>query len=275
MYRISVILPTYKPGSYIEECIESVLSQQGLGLHFSILLLIILNGEHEPYYSYLKKYEAAGRADVKLYYSYEKGVSNARNLGIGLAQQSDYIVFVDDDDHISNTYLLELLNAVTEKPNVVAQSNTKVMGGEEGTHYISKAINRLIKANRKYSPCHYRRLLNSVCGKLFPTHLLESICFNTSLTNSEDALFMFELSSQIKGIELVPTVYYEIREREGSAMRTKRTLGENVCKSYQFIRELSKAYFKAPLSYSFLLYVSRVLASVKHLVHQVRYSFKH
>ena len=61
--KISVIMPTYKPDYYIWECLESLKKQNIDKKLFEVL--IILNGEKEPFYTSVFKY--INENNLKLY----------------------------------------------------------------------------------------------------------------------------------------------------------------------------------------------------------------
>ena len=85
MIDISVIIPTYKPGSFLGECLASLDSQTLSHSQFEVLL--ILNGPREPYMSqiddFLKEHPSLL---CRLIYSEKNGVSLARNIGLDEAQ---------------------------------------------------------------------------------------------------------------------------------------------------------------------------------------------
>ena len=111
---ISVITPTYKPGSYVWECLDSVYNQTFSGKRYEVI--IILNGCNEPYYSQIEEYISShsDRCAFSLIQTDVPGVSNARNIGIEKSNGT-YLTFVDDDDVISENYLEELLNVSDEQ----------------------------------------------------------------------------------------------------------------------------------------------------------------
>ena len=94
---ISVIIPTYKPGSYVWECLDSVYNQTFPGRRYEVI--IILNGCNEPYYSQIEEYISShsDRCTFSLIQTDESGVSNARNIGIENSN-GKYLTFVDDDE---------------------------------------------------------------------------------------------------------------------------------------------------------------------------------
>lgn len=117
---ISVIIPTYKPGDYIWQCLDSLKSQTLS--HDRFEAIIILNGCNEPYCSQIKNYLANWPQTLQHTFAQtdEGGVSNARNMGIDLAK-GKYLSFLDDDDWISPTYLERLYEkAVNDETLVIA-----------------------------------------------------------------------------------------------------------------------------------------------------------
>ena len=94
--KISVIIPTYRPGAYIFECLDSLRHQTLPKNQFEVI--VVLNGERNPYeeqlFEYSQKYSDVAS---QVLYSEEKGVSNARNIGIKHAL-GKYISFQDSDD---------------------------------------------------------------------------------------------------------------------------------------------------------------------------------
>ena len=51
--KISVIIPTYNPGFYIKDCLESLYAQTLDDKSFEVL--IVLNGDKDPYFEDLEK----------------------------------------------------------------------------------------------------------------------------------------------------------------------------------------------------------------------------
>lgn len=78
--KISIIIPTYKPDYYIWECLDSIKEQTLDKELFEVL--IILNGEKEPYYNNILNYiRKNDLLNFKIVYTEKPGVSNARNIG--------------------------------------------------------------------------------------------------------------------------------------------------------------------------------------------------
>ena len=80
--KISVIIPTYRPQSYIWKCLDSLRNQSFQSEHFEIV--IILNGCNEPFSTDIKKYldKYFANYNVSFFQLDQPGVSNARNFAI-------------------------------------------------------------------------------------------------------------------------------------------------------------------------------------------------
>ena len=72
---VSVIIPTYKPGAYLQECIESICQQTIAKEVFE--LIIVLNGCDEPYRSNINTFLAKcqGNINVRVLQTDQPGVT--------------------------------------------------------------------------------------------------------------------------------------------------------------------------------------------------------
>lgn len=107
--EVSVIVPCYNVGLYLQRCMESIINQScGLGF---MQIICINDASTDNTFEILKNYEQ--RYDQLLIVNLEKngGLSNARNVGISYAE-GKYIVFVDSDDFIAPDMIEKLYSAM-------------------------------------------------------------------------------------------------------------------------------------------------------------------
>ena len=217
---ISVIIPTYKPGSYVWECLDSVYNQTFPGRRYEVI--IILNGCSEPYYSQIEEYISShsDRCAFSLIQTDVQGVSNARNIGIEKSV-GKYLTFVDDDDIISENYLEELLKVSDEE--TIGCANSFVFKKDISCFRQSFISNAYQKVNGKpFDIFQFRHFLSSVWAKLIHRNIIGKNRFPTQLRLSEDCVFCLELSLSMKSMKLAsPSAIYYQRLREGSAMHLK------------------------------------------------------
>lgn len=268
MMKISVIIPTYKPGRYIEKCLDTLESSTLPEDEFEVV--IVLNGCRAPYLQYLQNMvEGKGYGNVRIVQTDAPGVSNARNIGLGMAR-GRYVLFIDDDDWVSEGYLSDLLAIAA--PDAIANSNFILIGDSDGRElpYFLTAAFRRCKPLRHLSLLVARSFLSTSCGKLIPMELIGDSRFDTSHRLGEDALFMFSVSDRIKHIRLSEstTVYY-VRARQNSASRSHHTYKERVGVALRLTRSYVAQYLHHPFSYDFLFFASRVYATVIKLTKKV------
>ena len=135
---LTVIIPTYNPKEYLLDCLDSI-EKQSL-YKDKIQVIIVLNGEKEPYWSKIEEHLKSYTFNSTLLYSKAKGVAQARNIGIE-AVKSRYITFIDDDDWISSCYLEEMLaqaenDAIVETYAKSVEEHKK----EEKEHFLGIAF---------------------------------------------------------------------------------------------------------------------------------------
>ena len=96
---ISVIVPCYNQAQYLDECLQSVLDQT----YPNWDCIIVNDGSPDNTEEVAKKWLEKD-ARFKYYYKENRGLSSARNFGIGKAE-GEWILPLDSDDYISNDYL--------------------------------------------------------------------------------------------------------------------------------------------------------------------------
>ncbi|NLJ82499.1 MAG: glycosyltransferase family 2 protein [Bacteroidales bacterium] len=259
--QISVVVPTYKPESYIYECLLS-LKNQDLS-HDLFEIILVLNGIQQPYQKEIELFIQENLQETihtKLIYSKQAGVSNARNKGIEAAK-GDYIAFVDDDDIIAPNYLSILLKMSSE--NSIAVSNVKTFYeklGDGGDDYITQSFTKN-KDTSSQNIFKLRSFLSSSCAKIISKEIIQHRRFDERFAIGEDSLFMFSISDKIKKIYLVNTTYYR-RIRPKSASRLQKAMSMKMINTFKLLCSYTKVYIKDIRNYNFLLYASRVVAII-------------
>lgn len=262
---ISVIIPTYKPGDYIVDCLKSLANQTLFSGCFEII--IVLNGCKEPYEKFINEsvQNILQGFSVTLLQTDTAGVSYARNNGLDVAK-GEYICFIDDDDIVSNNYLEALLNKSNKETLVISDVKNFVTSiSQSFNDYISDAFLKF-KSKDKDSIFLKRSFLSTVWCKIIPKNLIGEKRFDVRFKIGEDALFMFAISQGIKRIVLSDDAIYYRRCRNGSVSRTKQSIRFRLSNSIMQILEYTRIYIQNPFKYNFLLFLSRIVASAIHIV---------
>ena len=263
--KISVIIPTYKPGAYIWECLDSLRNQTLPKEDFELIL--VLNGCKDPYYSQIQEYidkNLIGN-NVNFIQTDTGGVSNARNIALDVAK-GEYITFIDDDDYISASFLEELLSKATRE--TVAISNTKAFrdGSKEEVAYgLNKYfyIYRNGGDRQKFYKC--RKFFSGPVMKLFHRDIIGNRRFDTRFKNGEDNLYMFLISDRLRYVSFSSELaVYHRRYRANSAMLRYRSTSERIRNSVNIINECFSIYLRGGYSVNF--FVTRILAEIKSIL---------
>ena len=101
---ISVIIPLYNTGRYIGECLDSILAQS----YGDYECIVVDDGSTDDGGRIADSF-ALRDSRFKIYHTDNRGVSAARNLGLEKAR-GEFVVFVDSDDTVENSYLASLIN---------------------------------------------------------------------------------------------------------------------------------------------------------------------
>lgn len=258
--NIAVLIPTYKPGSYIHSCLQS-LEKQTLTKE-SYKVYIALNGPKENFEEIVQSALEDTNFDYEFFYLEKAGVSNARNHLIDNSTEP-FVTFVDDDDCISPTYLESLLSVSSiDTIGISNVYNFEQDIGERKPNYIGQAFLKLPDVEK--SKLKSRQYYSSPCAKLIHRNIIGTTRFNTKLAIGEDALFMAELSCRVEAVrKTTETACYYVFEREGSATRQEI----DKLKELQRIIYLLKQYGKMLLNFRYdsLFITTRIMATILHL----------
>lgn len=259
--NISIIIPTYKPGSYLKDCLESINNQTMDKKCFEVI--IVLNGVIKPYIEYIYSLTKMYDFNSVVIPTETPGVSNARNLGLSRTQ-GEYVCFIDDDDKISPSYLENLYSKAT--PNNIVASNVKAFynnSNKTENDYIASAYKKLINKNSPLSVFKGRKFMSSSCCKIINRRIIQDVRFDTNLKIGEDSVFMAKISKKVKSIVLSDSsaIYYR-RLRAGSASRVKQP----ILKKCNIVCKLLKKYTKMLTpSYNIPFIATRIVAALLKL----------
>ena len=213
--KISVIVPVYNVEDYIERCVESILKQT-----YTNFELILINDGSTDASGKLCDLFASKNDNIRVFHIENKGVSNARNLGI---EQSlgNWLTFIDSDDFVTNDYLETLIGAVEGDASVGFSiaclhhikngevTELSVLSGKKERWSAEQTMKELLATTRtSFFPV----------AKLFKKEILSSFTFNTDYHLAEDALFLTEvlLNTRCSSVFVDKPIYY-YDHREGSA----------------------------------------------------------
>lgn len=186
---VSIVIPTYKKGDYLDQCLHSVFNQHCN--HVAKLeVLLCVNGDNDAYVGWLQG--VLGDYDnIRIATTPKKGASAGRNLGIREAT-GDYVLFLDDDDMLTPGFVREMVAEMEKGVDVACARLVDVPEGS-GKAKTDTYVNACIKsqgAGKSTDYNKYASLFSTVCIKMYRTDFLRACnAFDEDQAHTEDVLF--------------------------------------------------------------------------------------
>ncbi len=211
---ISIIVPIYNTDLYIEECIESVLSQS----YQDWELLLIDDGSTDSSYAICERYSKQDNR-IKTIHKVNEGVSRTRNRGIELAQ-GEYIIFLDADDYwCDNDSLRTLVESAVKHSLDIIRGEFRVVdmsGNNIRQHKTSNNNLRFINSNKVISSIDF---MDNIIQRdffiplyLIKVSIIKQLRFNENRIFLEDVEFISTLLSQPMRCMYYPIIFYAYRK---------------------------------------------------------------
>ena len=194
--KISVIVPVYNVESYLEQCLNSILTQ----LYTDLEIILVNDGSTDQSASICEEF-ATKDSRIKVIHQTNAGVSSARNTGI-LEATGDYITFVDSDDWLEPMMYQKIMSVALSNglPDVVMcdfinekeDDKELITANIRDGFYHKEDIVKLLYPTLLVTEDFGRLPIVSACVCLFKRQLLHSnkINFDVTLRYAEDYLFM-------------------------------------------------------------------------------------
>lgn len=222
MSTISVIIPAYNSEKYIGKCLESLLNQRCKDFD----IIIVDDGSIDDTIAICETYRK-GDIPINIISQKNGGVSSARNTGIENSS-SDWILFVDSDDYVSDTFIEHYYDSINQqdKSFVIFNGFTRITseGVIVNKHTVKK---RNFKKDRIAEAIDYLHIKNDmlgyVCTKIFNRSLIieKGIRFDTRISLSEDLYFTLTYLQYCSSIITLDTSDYFYRTDNSNSLTSK------------------------------------------------------
>ncbi len=178
---VSIVIPTYNYASYLPRAIGSCLAQS----HGTIEIIVVDDGSTDDTREIVR---GMGRGILYVFQE-NKGVSSARNTGLGLAR-GEFITFLDADDYLTADAVETRLNAFLDRPGIdfaitttySRKRGSDVLAGDSrsGADFVSAVMDRMLLK---------RRLPFATCAVLMKTKVAKMFRFPVHISNGEDIAY--------------------------------------------------------------------------------------
>lgn len=260
-HLVSVIMPVYNTGQYVEEAIKSVLNQS----YENWELLIINDGSTDSSHRIINSFTDQR---IKYFKQENRGVSAARNIGLEV-MKGEYFCFLDADDFFtpnsiqSRVFIFSAnseVNFVDGKVLIFNTSSKKTIR-EYVPNFEGNPYNQLLSIS---SSCFFgiTWMIRRVPEKVYK--------FKDGLTHAEDLLFYISISKE-GNYRYTKETIYKCRADNQSAMSNLKQLEKGYFDVYDEILyhySKSKKFKKRIKSIMFRSYLSKfhVISALKILL---------
>lgn len=214
---VSVIVPVYKVEQYLDQCVESIVSQSYPYLE----IILVDDGSPDQCPAICDKWaERDGR--IKVIHKKNGGLSDARNNGLR-ESQGEYVIFVDSDDWIERNMVEKLLEiAILYDAEIVNCQFINECNGEKCNDDELKKYDLFIR-----SGVESVRLLiedsivtNHVWRNIYRRKIIKENIFPVGY-NFEDIHVMHEIFFAAKKIVFISDIFYHYRINDHGIVNTK------------------------------------------------------
>jgi glycosyltransferase involved in cell wall biosynthesis len=218
---LSIVIPVYNLERFIIKCLESLENQTNSDFE----AIIVNDGSTDNTLEIIEDFlKQTSLKNARLFNSSNKGVSEARNLGIR-ESSGDYLLFLDGDDSIQPS-LVETIYNLKKKYDIIFFNHDFV--DEDNYSVIKSSVNKLDKDSfsndyfirNHLLTTHYLHLWigSIVFSKKFLSSL--NLQFISKLQVGEDTNFISKCFLLAKEIKYIDTILSNYVQRSGSV--TKR-----------------------------------------------------
>lgn len=177
---ISVVVPVYNVEAFLDDCVESIISQTYANLE----IILVDDGSTDSSAELCDKWMKSD-SRVMVIHKTNGGLSSARNAGIEIAR-GEYIGFIDSDDYIHPQMyecLLKLLNKSSRKMASCSFERVQDSNGIQCRREMS--LGKELDVRKTLDGVFCGSINVSVCCKLFTKDVFDSVRFPVGETNED------------------------------------------------------------------------------------------
>jgi glycosyltransferase involved in cell wall biosynthesis len=209
MAKVSVIIPCYNQGAYLDEAVDSVLAQTYADLE----IIVVNDGSTEI--ATRQKLATYQRDKTRVLTTANQGLAAARNNGIAAAA-GEYILPLDADDRIDPRYLEEAVAVLEDQPETgIVYCQARLFGAVEADWLLPEySVEEMLRDNVIFCSALFRRTDWQLVGG-----------YDTGMVHGwEDYEFWLSLIERGKGVHRLDGRFFYYRVAADSMVRSKEKL---------------------------------------------------
>lgn len=215
---ISVVIPVYNVAAYLDECLTSVARQTCRDWE----CILVDDGSSDCSGDICDSWSSRDNRFIVIHQS-NKGVSAARNNGLAKAE-GEYVVFIDADDWVEETYLSDLLEKSDDMEAMILSGIVQErIDGISKICPSSEVIMQLSAGAQSSEWVEYINLLYGPTAILYRNSIIKdnSLLFPEQQSLGEDMIFNLSYLEQVSKVLIIPKASYHYRILEGDSLSTK------------------------------------------------------
>lgn len=264
--KVVVIVPVFNLERSLEECLDSILRQS----YQNFILIAINDGSSDKSLEILEKYRKKDSRIIVINQE-NKGVPNARNAGLNLAEKIngvEYISFVDGDDFIDADFLnahIETLEKTQADISICGYEKFGNVEKAEKKHFfLGRYLTQLDFLSMVFSYGEWKSTYGSggmVWKHVYRLSTIRGSRFYDDREVVEDELFCVNIARLTKKYAYIPRNLYYYRISAGTLTK-QNNIGKKLAIGRQFCLDGLEDFHG--LSRDIILY--SFLMSVRHFV---------
>jgi glycosyltransferase involved in cell wall biosynthesis len=203
--KVSVIVPCYNQGQFLDDAVNSVLSQT----YSDFEIIVVNDGSTEQ--DTIRVLETYNKPKTRVIHTANQGLAAARNNGIREAR-GVYILPLDADDKICPTYMEKAVRALDDEKNVgIVYCEANFFGDKTGKWELPPCeFPSILMCNVIFSAAFFRRSDWAAVGGYNPAMLY----------GWEDYDLWLSLLELGRDVRQIPETLFHYRTRSGSMVKT-------------------------------------------------------
>lgn len=202
--KLSIIIPVYNVENHIKQLLNMIVKQYCKGIE----VILVDDGSTDDSFKICKKYSEMYNF-IKVTFQKNSGVSSARNTALDKASGS-YVVFLDSDDEITDTYISDILELCDLDKDIV-QMNWFSGNPIEGYKLATVDLPEGDSISEEYVRCLVQQKSNAPWNKIYRRNIIEryKLRFDTSMTVGEDINFTIQFIQHAQTIYVSKKAAYK------------------------------------------------------------------
>lgn len=212
---VSIIVPIYKVEDYLNDCIQSIITQTYPNLE----IILVDDGSPDRCPEICDTW-ASKDSRIKVFHRENAGLSAARNFGISKAN-GQYLMFIDSDDYLMKKAVQQAVENIKDSDMLAFGCYEFFEGKDKGTN-INFAKTQVVDYHeywREYFKSKLDFIYIVAWNKLYKKEVFDSLRYTPDKIN-EDARIIESVINKCKKITLLDKVLYGYRRRDESITST-------------------------------------------------------